>query len=259
MKLIRNRASFVVGLALIMIIAPSIFTGYQANAQNDIVSEIKARLVQKNVPVRDITIKNKTPFQLEVNLQSKSRGNLAEPDDPIFQQAVHREVAAARRRGSKIDSVRVVLVNSLGEKIYWSDLPVDQGIDTTPIVPSMVEDAAVAAEIRNRVPLNGMVLGLLDITRDADGVQSISLKLSVQDIKTANSAIPDFMLTLSGVLWELRTQKGAQIATYKVDIVDTADQPLLRYVKDYMPSEERESWWQAPTITQEWFPHPPAP
>lgn len=256
MKLVRSRITWLAALGLILIITPLTLTTYQANAQNDVVSEIKAHLMQNHVPVKTITIKSRIPFQLEVIVQSKSQDTQALPDDPIFQQAVHREIAAARRRGTKIETVKVILVNSLNQDIYWSELPVDKAIDVEPISASLVEDKVIATEIRNRVPLKGMILTALDITKDTDGVQSVSLKLSVKDIKTANNILSDFMPTLSKVLRELQSQKGAQIATYTVDIVDDTGKPLLKYVKDYMPSEERESWWQAPDITQEWFPHP---
>jgi hypothetical protein len=252
----RSRIALIITLSLIIIVAPLALIAGQANAQNDVISEIRTRLVQKNVPVKNINIQSRTPFRLEVTIQSTSQTQLAVPNDPILEMAVHREIAAARRRGAKIDSVKVIVVNSQGQAIFWSDLPVDKAIDTTPHLFSSVDNATVATGIRDQVPLNGMIFDRLDVTQDSDGTQVVTLKLSVPDIQTANRAIPAFMPALSGVLHNLRSGQGAQIATYTVEIIDAAGQPLLTYVNDYLPSEERESWWQAPGLTQEWFPHP---
>lgn len=259
MKLICNRST-VINIGLLLLVVASLgFMTYQVSAQNDVVSDIMAHLVQNSVPIKSISIKSQIPLQLEAVIQSKSQNEIAAPEDPIFQQAVHREVMEARRRGAKIDSVKVIIINSLNQEIYWSDLPVDKAVDTIPVFPSPLEDVLLTSEIHNRVPLNGMTFDAVNTTRNADGSQIIFIKLSVKDIETANDAVSNFMLDLSRTINEIRSQKKAQIATYTVELADATGQPLLKYVKDYMPSEARESWWQAPGMTQDWFPHPLPP
>jgi hypothetical protein len=147
-------------------------------------------------------------------------------------------------------------MNSAGKVITSSQIPVDTAIDTAPIIPSSASNEAVVAAIRDQIPLTGMSLDALNVSKDADGLHVIKINLSAQDIATANQALPSFMQTLPAVLDRLKTSQGAQIASFSVELVDANNRPLLKYAKDFLPSEEAETWWQAPDLTQSWFPHP---
>jgi hypothetical protein len=243
-------------LSLLILAASSIYLTNRANAQNDIASDIKMGLVQKGVPVISVDITNRIPFQIEIVIQSASTSNLASPDDPLFEQAAHREVAFARRRGVKIDIAKVTAVNSAGTPIFWSDIPVDTALDTIPAIPSRAKDSTVTTTIRDSLPLNGMTLDVLNTARNEEEHQVITIKLSVKDVATATVAIPPFMSALSRVLEQLRTTPGTQLGSCTVEIVDADKQPLLKYVKDFQPSAASETWWQAPGMPQGWFPQP---
>jgi hypothetical protein len=240
-----------------MLIGTSLlFTTSRVNVQNDVITDIRERLVQQHIPVKSAVIASRIPFEIEIVLQSNSTGKLAMPDDALFEHITYREMARARRRGIKIDSATVTIVNSIGKIITSSNIPVDKAIDTAPVIPSSADNATVVAAIHDQAPLNGMTLDALDVSKDADGLHVIRINLSVQDIETANQALPSFMRSLPVVLNRLRTSQGAQIASFSVELVDANNQPLLKYAKDFLPSEEAETWWQAPDLTQSWFPHP---
>jgi len=255
MKFKYSRPALII-IGLLLLAASSIYLMNQANAQNDVASDIKMRLTQKGVPVVSVDITSRIPFQIEIVIQSTSTNNLASPDDPLFEQAAHREVAFARRRGIKIDIAKVTAVNRAGTPIFWSDIPVDTALDTVPAVPSQAKDTTITMTIRDSLPLNGMTLDVLNTARDEDQHQVITIKLSVKDAATATVAIPPFMSALSRVLEQLRTTPGTQLGSCTVEIVDADKQPLLKYVKDFQPSAASETWWQAPNMPQGWFPQP---
>ena len=71
----------------------------QAYAQDDVVSQLKMELSQRGVPVKSVAIKNRVPFELDIEIQSRSVGQKAQPEDALFENAVHRQVALTRARG----------------------------------------------------------------------------------------------------------------------------------------------------------------
>jgi hypothetical protein len=243
---------------VISVVLITLLTG-QVRAQSDVVAELKTRLLNKGVPVKDIVIKNRNPFQVEITLQSTSSDQNIKPDDAIFVEAAHYEVALLRKRQTKLDVAKVVLMNSQGQPIYWSEIPVDKTLDTAPVVPSKTDRVTVIKALQDKVPLSGMVYQTLDVGLDEFGAQVITIRLTAQDIEQANNAIPTFMATLPAVIRKLKDEQGAQIASYRVDVSDSAGTPLLKYVNYYLASEEHASWWQADNVTSDWFPHPPPP
>jgi hypothetical protein len=246
-------------ISLAVVATALAFVASQVNAQDDIVAELRERLARQGVPVKDVAIVSRIPFKIEITLQSASTGQFVAPDDPIYGAAAQREVAAARGRGFKIYSLTLRIVNAQGQPITWADLPVDEALDTQPLLPSPLDDSVVAQVIREHLSLDSMSLDRLDIGRDINGAQVITITLSAKDIETANQTVPTMMWTLRTLVEQLKTERAAQIASYRVDIFDAQGQPLLKYVRDDTASESRENWWQAPGMTQDWFPHPPPP
>lgn len=239
------------GLAAIVL---SAFLYTQVQAQGDFVSEITARLAQQNVPVKNIAITTRIPFQVEVGVQSVSIGEKVTPDDPSFINIIIREAIAVRNQFNiKLDTIRITIVNVSGNPIYWSDEPLLQAISSP--LPSTMDNTAVAKLIRNQLPLHGMTLNLLDVSSNIDGVRILKIQLSAQDVQFANKSVPQFMLDLPELIKKLNSEAGLQIAIYKVDVVDAKSQPLLKYTYDLQLAQE--NWWQADGMSQDWFPHPP--
>ena len=249
----RTVIGIVVGLAVIGISLTFLFN--RVRAQDDIAVDLTARLQQQGVPVKDVAVTGRVPFRVKITLQSTSDAEKVAPGDPIFEHAAHREVVLAQRRNDiKFDVVKIIIVNTQGTPIYWSDVPVSAGSEKMS-PPSEPNDAAISEVVREELVLHGISLEDLSVSSDAESVQTLTIRLSVPDIQTANSALPQFMLDLPALLEKLNAEKGTQIAICKIDLVDAAGQLLLRYVKDLQLSQE--NWWQADGVTQEWFPHPP--
>lgn len=256
MKFRYPRPTRIIILSLLIVAALSLYLASRAVAQNDIASDITMRLAQKGIPVIRVDITSRIPFQIEIVIQSASTNNLSSPDDPLYEQAAHREVAFARTRGVQIDIAKVTAVNRAGKPIFWSEIPVDSALDTIPAVVSQANDTAITAAMRDSLPLNGMTLDSLNTSRNEEEHQVITINVSVKDAESANVAIPPFMSALARELEQLRASQGAQLGSCTLVIVDANQQPLLKYVKDFQASAASETWWQAPSITQSWIPAP---
>lgn len=160
MKLIRRNFLLKVVLFGLAIIISSAFLYTQVQAQGDFVSELTTRLTQQNVPVKNITITTRIPFQVEVGVQSASNGEKVTPDDPTFKNIIIREAIAVRDQlNIKLDTIRITIVNVSGNPIYWTDEPLLQAISTS--LPLTLDNAAVAKLIRNQLPLHNMTLNFL--------------------------------------------------------------------------------------------------
>ncbi len=223
----------------------------QVNAQNDVVAELKTRLEQRGVPVKSIQVKSRLPFQLEIELQSQSDNQLASPDDPVFEALVQREMAVASRRDVVVDAVKVTILNKDGTAIFWAELPVRRISKES--VPSISAEAGKV--IRQQLVLNGFTMESLEVTDAGTGERVLSVRLVASSVQLANKAIPSLMQGLPQLVNTVNTERGAAITTIKLDLADSGGKPLLKYVFDL--ELEKENWWQAEGITQDWFPHPP--
>lgn len=227
---------------------------------NDIIKALEERLRQKKIPVKQIVVTSQIPLKVEVILQSTSNGSLIAPDDPIFAGVAEQETIRARSRQFEIDAVKVTTVNSHGEPISWSEIPIreDKGFDVVPLIPSQASNETVAQAVRDQAPLRDLVVQRLDVDVSLDEYQThvITMTLTVQDIAAANTAIPAVILTLPAMMQDLERAQGARIASYRVVVFDGNGQPLLKYIRYSLSSEDHEQWWQADGVTQNWFPHP---
>jgi hypothetical protein len=211
------------------------------------------------VPLKSVAITSLNPLKIEVDIQSASTNDKIVSDDVVSLGAASREVNTLRRRyiAPKIAYAKISAFNQQGALIVGNGIPFDQTRDTAPIVPTKLDNAAVAQAIRDKIALpQGMMLRALDVSLNSDHVQLISLRLSVQKSGPTDDPIAVITEIVPKVIRQLRTEQGAEIASYYADLVDAQDQPLLTYVKNYMGIEDEASWWQAPGMSQDWFPHP---
>lgn len=259
MKLSIPRSAALVVLALAIITISTIFVTRRVQAQGGILSVLTDQLAQQGVPVKGSRIVSQIPFRIEITIQSSSDNATVARQDPLFEHLIQRDVSLMQNaNGITIDRVKIVIVNSAGTAIYWSDTPVRT---TANYQASKWDDASAAALVASKLDLHGMTLGKLDVSSDSTGARTLSIQLSVANIQVANSAIPQFIPELSIRVNNLNAQQGVQIAICKVNVFDDAQRPLLMYVRDVQLSQE--NWWQADNVTQDWFPHvaptPPPP
>lgn len=240
-------------LIIFVFVSFAFFLGitHEVYAQDDMVAQLRTELVQRGVPVKSIEILNRVPFELDVKVQSKSSTRMAEPEDALFDSAVHRQVALTRARGSAIDQIRVTFLNSQGAPIFWSYVPVRQ---VQLIKGHGLDNAATEQLLRKQLPVNGMSLTDLSVREDRGGGQVVQAHLSAQDLQVANSALPQFMADTPALLRKLNTEKAAGIAILKVELTTGAGEELLKYVYDLQL--DKENWWQADGLTHDWFSEP---
>jgi hypothetical protein len=246
--------SFLLAVCIIGIVGVS-----QAHAQDDAISRLERNLKSKGVPVKEVKIKSRLPFRVEIVTQSTTSTQTAAPDDAFNQAIIHLETSLARRRGDKFERVQETVVNTNGQEIYSADLDIDPGLEKARFSPSLTDNTIVEKELREKIPLGQLFINNLSVTQDMDGAHVITMTLSTQDLSSANTSVAPFMTAVNRTTDELMADNGARFATLEIIVNDANGQPLLKYFKEFLPADEREYWWQADGMTQDWFPHPPLP
>jgi len=244
------------GTALVVVAGVLVaFLSGQGQAQSDLVVELTERLTSTGIPVKDIVITRHKPVQLEIVLQSTSDTNVVAPDDPLFRHMTLRECVFFRKQYPDLNRIKIVVVNTRGEPIVWSEWSTERTIDPDPAWLKETNNADTAELLRKSILLHGMSLDALDVSSDSNGGQVLTVELSVQDVFSANKVVPKFIVGLGSLINSTNREQGTEIMMYRVYLVDVMGQPLLKYVRDIQLS--RESWWQADNLTRDWFPHPP--
>ncbi len=244
-----------VALALGLLVAGSIFIIQQVVAGDDIVTELKSRLEERRVPVKNVELTSILPRQITVTLTSTSSDLEVSPEDPLYTAVVQAETAILKRNGRAIDRLQIVILNTKGEEITRADLSADQAIEPPPSTPSDTEDTALAKTLRAQMHLGEMTLDDLQVSKTAEGHQIVHMKLTASNLEAVNRSLVSFMRTLEQTTNQLH-ENGTPLASVSVDIFDPTGQPYLRYSLTYLSTSARENWWMAPGVTQDWFPHP---
>lgn len=231
----------------------------QVTAQGDLISEIKNKLTKQSIPVRQTMVTERLPLKLEIQLQSQTTDELVTPDDPLHIAAVTREVFAARVRGTKVNSFALIIFGQQNQEIYRAYIKVDRALDKVTTLPSKIESSVTTNYFQERLPKGDLTLSSLTIHQNEDGSLRIITNYSSPSIEALNAILPELMGSFSALVQEFESQVGARISGYEVSIFETSNTPLLKYSRDYFPSEARENWWMAEGVTKDWFPHPPDP
>lgn len=243
--------ALVVGLATI----GSIFIAQQVIAGDDIVSELKSKLEARKVPVRNVEQTSILPRQITVTLASTSSNSQVTPEDPRYSAIVQQEAASLKRNGAAIDYLQIVILNTKDEEVMHADLSADQALEPPSSIPSNAEDTALAGGLRAQMQLGDMTLDQLQVTKTAEGHQLVQMNLTASNLEVVNRSLGSFMTTMKRTTNQMH-DKGTALAGVSVDIFDPAGKPFLRYTLTYLSSRASETWWMAPGVTQDWFPHP---
>jgi hypothetical protein len=242
-------------LALGLVAVGSIFIVQQVIAGDDIVTELKSRLQERNVPVKNVELTSILPRQITVTLTSTSSALQVSPDDPRYTAIVQQETAILKRNGRAIDRLQIIIQNTNDKEITRADLSADQAIELPPSTPLDTEDTALAETLRDQMQLGKMTLDDLEVTKTAEGHQMVHMKLTASNLEVVNRSLVSFMRTLEQTTNQMH-DKGTPLASVSVDIFDPTGQPFLKYSLTFLSSRASETWWMAPGVTQDWFPHP---
>lgn len=237
----KNRM-YLSGILLILIVAGILFGIYlQVKAQPDVVSHLKERLRQQNVPVVEITILQKLPIRLQVAVQSRSDGEKAMPEDPINLGLVRREVSLASQQGYLIERFTVVLLNNQGEPMGTADHQVNIQNMALDLSAATIDNDATKKLMTEKLNLYGMSLTNMEVT-SMDGLQFVTLQLSTASLEEANQVIVGFMGSLQPLLAEINAQ-GAQIAVLRLELKDGKGNIILTFMIDLQT--KAENGWMA--------------
>lgn len=256
----RSGVRFWLMLSLAAIGLSLAFLVVQVNAQNEIVAALTERLTKQGVPVKDITVQNRMPFQIEITLQSSSGEAIRAPEDFWYKHLVWREAALAHRLGFRLHSFTLILLNAQGEILSWDQIylyPDDLAQQSFPPDPSELDDKATKRLITDRINLYGMSIDSVEVSTGVgayDDVQMLVIQLSVQDIQIANRALPQFMPSLRPLLEGINAEPGTRVAICRIELIDSKGRLLLEYLWDLEIG--RHTWHIADDLTKDWFPHP---
>ncbi len=243
-----------IGLSLVLLFV-------RVNAQNEIVATLTERLTKQEVPIKDITVQNRIPLQIEIVLQSSSSGATRSHKDFWYKHLAWREATLAYRLGLRLHRFTLILLNTQGEILSWDQIylyPDDLVHHSLSPDSSELDNKATEELVADRINLYGMSLDSTRVSTGVGGyddVQMLTIQLSVQDIPIANRALVQFMPSLRPLLENVNAEPGTRIAICRIELVDSQDELVLEYLWDLEIG--RHTWHMADSLTRDWFPHPP--
>ncbi len=257
MKAMNKRSSILVTVlviaAAVTVIATQLTFAGSADRQ-EAISQAVARLTERGVPVESWSLEGST---LKVGLRSASIGKVGTPEDPINLSLIHREAFLAKPRGVSIASIKVEVTNARDKTLFVGETILDKelgpGWSQTEVLAEADVVKAVLVYITEKVDLSGLVLGPIALNTE-DGAREIHLRAVAHDAESAGASTASLMINVYNAVNDTNALEGGQIALAFVDIVDSAGQPLLKWVYDAQRGSQ--DWWQSPDMTTDWFETP---
>ncbi len=240
-------------ISAIMLTRPK--TGILHGATN-----LVTRFEQSGIPVNSVQILQQSPLQVEIVLQSSSNDDSATQDDLWYRFLASRQASLAYLTGDRIDSYRLVLINSKGEIISSEWFFLDATIPSQNLV---IPGSAAIGETQTRdlllEKLNtfGMKLISLNIMTDKvvlENTRLVEVHLSISSNENASNRINAFIMSLRPILRDLNENHGTQIAVFRLKVTDLEEVLLTEYILDLERSAE--TWSLAKGIEGNWFPRP---
>lgn len=250
-----TKSKIYVGISLLIIASLVIFLIGRVNAQDAVLADLTARLKQQGVPIVSVSLVSRIPFTVGIVVQSSGR-DLASPDDPIYQHIVVREATLAQQRGYKVDLVQITVIDNQGKVIISGKVIIPENTIATSLTAEALDNPTVASLLRQELSTYGMSIHSIDVSSDSSGVQQAIIDLQARDLQQANSALPMFMFGVrTSFFGRFNDTHHTNLKIVYVNLNNSTGERLLKYVNDLQL--RNENWWQAPGLTQEWFPHPP--
>jgi len=239
-------------IALMILFVAGSFVIRTVSARGSAIQEVTDRLRQRGVPARG-EIQSLLPYRVKFTLQSSSAGTLVSPDDPTFEQSVYREIALAKGRGLRFDTVELAILNTAGTVLYTGEMPSHFTLPPTTILPD-IDGTAIGNRLASDLQVPGITFSSVRIDQELGTIHRLSLDLVTPDLQTANTALPILMDAIYPRIQNENRITNAHIGVYQITLSDAAGNLLLKYSRDLELSQE--NWWQAPDLIQDWFPHP---
>jgi hypothetical protein len=245
-------ALLIVAISAIMLVRP------QASSQQSATS-LSSKLEQAGVPVKSVQIIQQSPLQVEITLQSSSNDNNATQDDLWNKFLASRDAELAYLNGNRIDSYRLILINSKGEIISSEWVYLDTTLPSQNIAipkPAALDETETKELLIEKLNTPGMKIVSLDVTTDKvvlENTRLVELHFTFASGEDASNSINTFILSLRPLLKDLNENYGAQIAVFRL-IVYQDERLLIEYLLDL--DRSTQMWSLAKGIEANWFPCP---
>jgi len=246
-------------IPVLLILIFSVLSVMEVKAQEDLVTELNTRLTQLGVPVKDVIIDSKVPFQITILLQSSTTADHGTDEDALNKYLAYREAYLAEKFGLDLDSFVISLVNVNGDVISWEQRFLTLRYTNPDFSASKnLDNQATETLLREQFDFQGLQIDALTVTAgagSAQDVQTVSIRLTAASLQAANAAIPGLIGTLIPNLSKINQESdGSLIAVCRLWVIDNNGEILLSYLYDLELGMQR--WGMAPGVTRDWFPHP---
>ena len=240
-----------------MILALTVIT-IRVNAENQSIDELRNRLIQYKVPLQEVNLLSRFPFQVEIIIQTDHTNNRATLDDLWNSQLVRREASMAHSWGVKIDNYKILFVDENGKVINWEQnfLSPDQASQKInfPVDAPQMDNISAKSAIFASLQLQNRKVDLFDVQNDEvnKNHQILLIQMNLESVGKANQILPEFIPSLRLAIDEVNAQ-GARIVLCRMRVIDNNDGILLNYVWD---SETREETSTSIDGLAAWYPRP---
>ena len=159
-----------------------------------------------------------------------------------------------------MDSYQLHLVNAKGsiigsETIFLnSDYPSQH---LTAVEAAAVDEKAVLAILHEQLDFLGMTPSRWKATTGGvvrDNTKAIEVDVSTPDVETTNRTINRLVPSVSRAVHEISAKTGAQIAIFRLRVIDASNKVLIDYILDLETGTE--VWSVERGVDANWYPKP---
>jgi len=212
------------------------------------------------IPIKEVSILSESPMEVQITLQSTSQSEVATVDDMWNKHIAARWAELAYLTGPRVDSYQLHLVNTNGnvigsEKVFLnSDYP-SQHLAT--VEAAAMDEKAILAILQEQLDFLGMTPILWKAATGGvvrDNTKVIEVDVSTPDIETANRTINLLVPDVSRAVQRINAKTGAQIAIFRLRVIDANNTALVDYILDLETGTE--VWSVERGVDANWYPKP---
>lgn len=254
-----NLSKFLFPLGLIVVLLFASLVTIEVSAQNQFSTDIADRLKQQGVPVKQVVIINRLPYEIEIALQSSSNDSHLSVDDNWFMQLARREATFAYRISTRLKSFTLTVYNANDELIYSTQTylyPQDLDQQISLILP-LVDGPKTKEIVARQLQLGGLALDKLEVNSDSapeSSGQVLVIQVSGENLESVNASLPNFLGSLFRILDIANAEYGTSLVLCHLRVSDGKGVVLLDYVKDVESGSTQ--WTSVNDLYNAWFPKP---
>lgn len=212
------------------------------------------------IPIKEVSFSSESPMAVQITLQSTSQSEVATVDDMWNKHIAARCAELAYLTGPGVDSYQLHLVNAKGniigsEKVFLnSDYPSQH---LTAVEATVVDGTAVLAILQEQLDFLGMTPARWKaVTGGAvrDNTKVIEVDVSTPNVETANRTINLLVPSVSRAVQRINAKTGAQIAIFRLRVVDASNKVLVDHILDLETGTE--VWSVERGVDANWYPKP---